>query len=219
MPHEMLPARRIEFVVRSILRWRPGRGGTTSSVAGRHPQGDVCLTIQELGSIGELVGALATIATLVYLATQINQNTKATRLSSLQRTLDGGRDHTIQPLLTTPGLIDIYGRGMASFEQLPGPEQARFAWFVAETVLQMQNVMQLHDEGTLDEVNYRAWLVYTAAILRTPGGEKVWPQVAAIVSPTIADELARFLAENPEQPSLLEVMPVMDARTWSNGSA
>ena len=36
------------------------------------------MTLQDLGSIGELVGALATIATLVYLAIQIRANTRAT---------------------------------------------------------------------------------------------------------------------------------------------
>ena len=177
------------------------------------------MTLQELGSLGELLGALATIATLAYLATQIRQNTKATRVSSLQYTLDGGRDHTIQPLLNNPELVGVYGRGMACFDEISGPEQARFTWFVVETVLQMQNVMQLHGEGILDEANYEAWLVYTAAILRTPGGAAVWPQVAAIVSPTIADELHRFLQEHPDGPSLLEVMPVMDARKWGAGAA
>lgn len=82
------------------------------------------VTIQELGSIGELVGALATIATLVYLATQIRQNTNATRVSSLQYTLDGGRHHTIQPLLNNPGLVEVYARGMAMYDELSAPEQA-----------------------------------------------------------------------------------------------
>ncbi len=105
------------------------------------------------------------------------------------------------------------------YDELSAPEQARFTWFVVETVLQMQNVMQLHDEGILDEVNYEAWLVYTAAILRTPGGAVAWPQVAAVVSPDIADELKKFLADNPDGPSLLELMPVMDARAWKDGDA
>lgn len=90
------------------------------------------MTIQELGSIGELLGALATIVTLAYLATQIRQNTKAARVSSLQHTLDGGRDHTIQPLLTNQ---------------------------------------------------------------------------------------TTFLESHPDQPSLLEIMPVMDARQWESESA
>ena len=45
------------------------------------------MSIQDLGSIGELVAAIATIATLVYLAIQIQQNTRATRATSARETL------------------------------------------------------------------------------------------------------------------------------------
>ena len=37
------------------------------------------MTIQELGSLGELVAAIATLATLIYLALQIGANTTAVR--------------------------------------------------------------------------------------------------------------------------------------------
>ena len=32
------------------------------------------MTIQDLGSLGELIAAIATVATLIYLATQLRQN-------------------------------------------------------------------------------------------------------------------------------------------------
>jgi len=34
------------------------------------------MTIHDLGAIGELVGGIAVVVTLIYLATQIKQNTK-----------------------------------------------------------------------------------------------------------------------------------------------
>ncbi len=37
------------------------------------------MTIQDLGSLGELIAAVATVATLVYLALQIRQNTHTLR--------------------------------------------------------------------------------------------------------------------------------------------
>lgn len=42
------------------------------------------MTIQDLGSIGELVAAIATIATLAYLAVQVRQNTRSLRSSAFQ---------------------------------------------------------------------------------------------------------------------------------------
>jgi hypothetical protein len=41
------------------------------------------VTIQDLGSIGELVAAIATVATLIYLAAQIHQNTSTMKASAL----------------------------------------------------------------------------------------------------------------------------------------
>lgn len=46
------------------------------------------LDIQELGSIGELVAAVATIGTLAYLAVQIRQNTKTVGSQSRYRALE-----------------------------------------------------------------------------------------------------------------------------------
>jgi hypothetical protein len=44
------------------------------------------MSIQELGSLGELIAAIATVATLIYLAIQINQNTRAVKASVLEAT-------------------------------------------------------------------------------------------------------------------------------------
>ena len=40
------------------------------------------MTLGELGSLGEFLAAIATLATLIYLAVQIRQNTLATRAAS-----------------------------------------------------------------------------------------------------------------------------------------
>jgi len=41
------------------------------------------VTLQDLGSIGELIAAIATVATLLYLAAQIRQSTSAMKTSAL----------------------------------------------------------------------------------------------------------------------------------------
>jgi hypothetical protein len=167
------------------------------------------MSIEEWGSIGELLGAVATVATLVYLAVQIRFNSRVTRSAALQTTLDGGRDHTIQPILNNPELIGLYRKGMTDVDSLDGDEKARFTWFLLTSVLQMQNIMHLHQEGILSKVDYEAWMDYTGSIMATSGGRELWPQVAAVITPTIRDALQEHLESKPDQPSLLELMPVM----------
>ena len=43
------------------------------------------MTLQDLGNIGEFVGAIGVIASLVYLAVQIRQNTTSVRASTFQK--------------------------------------------------------------------------------------------------------------------------------------
>ncbi len=45
------------------------------------------MTVQDLGSIGELIAAIATVATLVYLAMQIRQNSTAVKSAAAQSVL------------------------------------------------------------------------------------------------------------------------------------
>ncbi len=46
------------------------------------------MTIQDLGSLGELIAAVATVATLVYLALQIRQNTRVLRHAAERATVE-----------------------------------------------------------------------------------------------------------------------------------
>ena len=57
------------------------------------------LTIQDLGALGELLGSVAVLATLVYLALQTRQNTTA-----IAAQLDGAR---INAVLEGPDDIDF----------------------------------------------------------------------------------------------------------------
>ena len=43
------------------------------------------MTIQDLGSLGELVAAIATVATLIYLSIQIRQNTKSDEFAVMDK--------------------------------------------------------------------------------------------------------------------------------------
>ena len=47
------------------------------------------MDIMELGAIGELVGGVAVLLTLIYLALQVGQNVKQLKVSSLQTAVVG----------------------------------------------------------------------------------------------------------------------------------
>jgi hypothetical protein len=58
---------------------------------------------EAVGAIGEIVGAVGVLATLIYLAAQIRDNTRSLQAASLQSVLDGPRDRYFLPMAGRPG--------------------------------------------------------------------------------------------------------------------
>ena len=71
------------------------------------------MTIQEWGAIGELIGAVAVVASLVYLAVQIRQNTRqlslsmqATELAAFERNVAAG-NHVREMFIVNPEITEL----------------------------------------------------------------------------------------------------------------
>jgi hypothetical protein len=83
------------------------------------------VTIQDLGSLGELIAAIATVATLGYLALQIRQNTHATRASSFHAVSDA-RNQVNLAVVQDPDLARIWLEGGANRSALSAEDRLRF---------------------------------------------------------------------------------------------
>lgn len=52
------------------------------------------MTVEQLGNIGEFVAAIATVITIIYLAFQLRQNTRALKATAFQN-VKLGTDHNL----------------------------------------------------------------------------------------------------------------------------
>ena len=89
------------------------------------------MSIQDWGAIGEIIGALAVVASLIYLAVQIRQNTRqislsleSTKLAAFERNVESG-NRTREILITDPDLADLFLRGVSGFADLRSTEKFR----------------------------------------------------------------------------------------------
>jgi hypothetical protein len=83
------------------------------------------MTIEQIGSIGEVAAALATIATLFYLAGQIRQNTRATRAASFHGVTDS-MNHVNVAVAQSPQLTQVWTTGVADRASLTDEERHQF---------------------------------------------------------------------------------------------
>jgi hypothetical protein len=133
------------------------------------------VNIQDFGSIGELLAALATIATLIYLARQVNANTRATQASSR---LEISREYrTTARVLFDVDIQHAWSYGLKHYPDMPFEQGSRFANYFSDQALLFQGVFALYDHDQLEEETYGAYLNWFSALVATPGGMKWWEAI------------------------------------------
>ena len=109
------------------------------------------MTLEDLGNLGEFVGAIAVVITLVYLSIQIRHNTRMMRHQILRSRHDA-LNQTYREVYSVPGLSDLLTR---SREDADAPENdSERAKLVFRLVAHLNTVQDLYYQrklGLLDE--------------------------------------------------------------------
>jgi len=165
------------------------------------------MTIMELGALGEFIGAIAVVVTLIYLAVQIRQNTRVMaenerlalaqtyqmRADALQNMLVHAADSQyIGPIiakLTTAG----YPERIASLSELDDEELGRFRqWQIAQQT-HWDNMYYQYQQGYLDEEYYQGSLR-----VRVKRLAPIWQALGVTGSrQSFLEEIERILADAP----------------------
>ncbi len=149
------------------------------------------MTIQDLGSIGEFVAAIATLVTLGYLAIQIRQLSKATRAEAARGTRDN--DPVVLALAQDPALNELFVTGLSRHEDLTPLDQARFAWVLGLIVGAASR--NYHDVtlGILDERHFMENARGQLMFLETSGGAEFWRRFSHTLPPAFRAFVEREL--------------------------
>jgi hypothetical protein len=140
------------------------------------------MDIQDLGSIGELVAA---IATLGYLAYQLRLNNVHSRAYTQRDILRGiTADHA-----NLAKTSSVTRRGLTRFSNLSPDEQVEFAGVMLPMAANFEATLRLHHSGLVNNdlfVAHRAWIL---AWLTTPGGHEWWN----MISPSFSADARKFI--------------------------
>ena len=111
---------------------------------------------EALAAVAELAGALVVVVTLVYVATELRENTKALRASAadsalavvLEFTGDLARDKEVNQLFTV---------GTEDWDSLSESDRARLAFVLFRLFKILETIHYHHSLGTLDEETWSGW--------------------------------------------------------------
>lgn len=123
---------------------------------------------EAIGAIGEIVGALAVVVTLVYLVIQIRQNTAAVATATYESTMTGFNDINVV-VASQPELASLLDRGSQDPDLLSAEEVTQFNFLLRCYANQWWKLLKLHERGSLSEGEWSIFAREAAQFLDQPG--------------------------------------------------
>ena len=148
------------------------------------------MTIQDLGSIGELVAAAATVATLLYLALQIRQSVSATR-ANIAASQNQGEANISLFIAQDEELNRIYFDGLAEPSKLSERDERRFGALLNAQLANSEANWRYYRDGWLEQELWSAQLRFLAWVSKQPGFTRFW----AVWKPSFAADFAHLVEE------------------------
>ena len=121
------------------------------------------LNWEAIGAIGEVVGGVAVIATLLYLATQIRQNAQSVR-NAASLSVNEGLAEINRRVSNDPEFADLWLRGLKDYGGLTGVERMRFGSYALDILnlaVYVDNIIKntIKDESTNVHINYVKYVI------------------------------------------------------------
>ena len=107
------------------------------------------MDLTQLANLGEFIGGVAVLVTLVYLAVQVRQGNANTRASARQNLIENWSQIQFD-LGHHPELLRILGEGFSNYQALPDSDQVQFDFLMSRYVSNVYNGVLLHRDGMLD---------------------------------------------------------------------
>jgi hypothetical protein len=165
------------------------------------------MSIQDLGALGELVAAVATVATLLYLALQIRQNNRNLE-EATSASVNQGYASINSRLSSDEQFAEIFIRGREDLEALSPVELERFRAFVQDILN-----MAVYADGL--QASHHARSLHFDSFEVVGSLYQTYPGIRAVidsVEPAIPRELVRrfreisptyaFIGQNPAKESI-----------------
>jgi len=152
------------------------------------------MSLQDWGSLGEVLGAIATVITLVYLALQVRLNSKQMREATLvarTRAMDSTVEafSRFRQTLVDPQNAELYVRGLASYRSLTEVDKVRFRAIIEEYFFAYAAAFERLKAETYKSSTWKIQISAACSVLENPGGSEWWTERKHIYGPEFVSEV------------------------------
>lgn len=161
------------------------------------------IDLQSLANLGEVIGAAAVVASLLYLAVQVRQGTKAQRTENYARALD--RIAAMQSALSQDSEISsIFARGVQDIGKLTTLERIRLTWGLYEMFDAFEFMFYTYKNDEIPEEVWARWSRTIAFWLSFPGIAAWWDVRPVQFIQSFTEFVETLVRDNPTDKAAIE---------------
>jgi len=133
------------------------------------------LSLTDLSQIAEIIGAVAIIASLVFVGMQIRQNTSAIQSSAAQ-SVHQNFSAWYFSAQSDPVLLAVSTKGLQDYGSLTDTEKAQFIAMFMAFCSNTQDAFYKWREGSLAPELWKSWELVSMNFFSTQGGAAFWDE-------------------------------------------
>ena len=130
------------------------------------------MDLTQLANVGEFIGGVAVLVTLIYLAVQLRQNTRAMRSSTFQQ-ISAQMGQNVETVTTNPELADIFVKFLSGDRELTPSERVRLQGLFVMSLRRIEAVYVQRALGSIDGEMADGFEKSLLPLLLTPEGAEI----------------------------------------------
>ena len=157
------------------------------------------MSLNDLANLGQVIGALAVVISLIYVAFQIRQNTNAIRSATAQ-TVHEHFANWYQLIAADAELAQIAANGLRDYSSLSEQERVRFIATFMSFISYSQNAFLKWREGLLKPALWLGWEQVMMNLFGAPGGKVLWKERSYLFGEEFRRYIENDLMVRPPHP-------------------
>ncbi len=152
------------------------------------------LTLQDLGSLGEFVGAMGVVVSLIYLAQQMRQNTTSVRAASFNSMTENSL-RLLEPSFRDADFAEFLHRAQRDPSSLSPNELVRWDAYMTAVYRHFGNLVYQYRVGALDRQMWQSYRETLKKHLSIPSWQTWFEENKGIFSTSLVEHVERAVRE------------------------
>lgn len=155
------------------------------------------MTLEQYAQFGEIIAAIAVIASLIYVAQQLHQNTDMMRVGNAQHFVDFNIS-LVGPIVANRELADLWVKGGSDFETLDPIDKQRIVMLEWQAIAGWHNFFNLRQKHLMSDEQWHEVVWVFEHIGQRQSVREAWKTFKSGYGKSFQEYMAQYLESDLE---------------------